>query len=190
MNEVARFQSKIEVGPDCWHWTGGKKAAGYGHFSIKRNGKWGKAIAHRYAYELWVSPIPAGLEIDHLCKTRDCVNPDHLEAVTLQENRIRRDAGRTHCKHGHSLAEVGTYPDGKCRECVRMRRRADYATKRPGPVGPPTGERTHCPQGHAFAGDNLRLVVRADGGTGRRCRECDRAAVRRSYARRRARERW
>lgn len=100
--------------------------------------------AHRAAYEVWVGPIPAGLEIDHTCHNVDpycrggtgcvhrrCVNPDHLEAVSHRVNGLRgksfaaENARLAQCKHGHIFTEANTYrrPDGTrdCRACVRER---------------------------------------------------------------------
>jgi hypothetical protein len=79
-----RFWSKVDQGEDCWRWTA-CTSNGYGRFSVKRQ----PVLAHRFAYELLVGPIPEGLELDHLCRNRWCVNPDHLEPVTHDEN-VRR----------------------------------------------------------------------------------------------------
>ena len=80
-----RFWSRVEKEPGpCWVWTGGSLASGYGSF---RAG--GAAVAHRYAWTLLCGPIASGLQLDHLCRNRRCVNPDHLEPVTQQEN-LRR----------------------------------------------------------------------------------------------------
>jgi hypothetical protein len=169
--EVERFRDMVqtdEVG--CWEWLGGRKALGYGQMAVKRDGRWLRVIAHRYAYELWVAPIPAGMEIDHLCFNTGCVRPDHLEAVTPEENRRRKVArkrARSHCNNGHEYAVVGRYGDGKCTECVRLRARARSGG------GVPHGQETHCPKGHAYEGANLRLVNLPNGGVGRRCRTCD-----------------
>ena len=73
----------------CWLWNGGKNGSGYGTIYLPGTGS---VYAHRYFYEHFIGKIPAGLEIDHLCKTRECVNPGHLEAVTHEENMRRKEA--------------------------------------------------------------------------------------------------
>ena len=87
--EPERFFRKIrkQPGRGHWIWTGGK-SNGYGLFSRHFKDMIG---AHRWSYEYHYGPIPAGLTIDHLCRVKTCVRPDHLEAVTLAEN-IRRAA--------------------------------------------------------------------------------------------------
>lgn len=93
MNKLPkRFTSKICVMPNgCWEWRGTHDKDGYGHFRIgsRTNGSLRMVLAHRFAYETLVGPIPEGLQLDHLCRNTPCVNPLHLEVVTLQEN-IRR----------------------------------------------------------------------------------------------------
>ena len=80
-----RFWFKVNKTDTCWLWTGALRGDGYGKFHVKR--KW--VYAHRFAYELLVGPIPDGLELDHLCRIRNCVRPSHLEPVTHQENMQR-----------------------------------------------------------------------------------------------------
>lgn len=118
-----QFWEKVKLGEcGCWLWKA-SKLKGYGLFEFA-----GMRRAHRVAYTFLVGPIPVGLQIDHLCRVRNCVNPRHLEAVTQQENIRRGDAGgylkrRTQCKNGHTFTPENTYlaPDGhrNCRVCRR-----------------------------------------------------------------------
>jgi hypothetical protein len=110
---------------ECWPWVGAITPAGYGHFY------WGgrSSSAHRFAYELIVGPIPAGLHVDHLCRNRRCVNPHHLEPVTIRENLLRgetmtaRRAAATHCPRGHEYTPLNTYRSKRNqRSCVVCRR--------------------------------------------------------------------
>lgn len=131
MQHEARFLAKVDKSGDCWLWTAKCNNRGYGMFGL--NGR--MVTAHRVAHELWVGPIPEGLEIDHLCAVRSCVNPAHLEAVTHRENLLRGsgfagvNAAKTHCPHGHEYSPENTYhnpnPNGGriCRTCKRKRDR-------------------------------------------------------------------
>jgi hypothetical protein len=83
--DCARFWAKVEKTDGCWFWRARIIATGYGSFSL--DGR--KVMAHRFAYELLVGPIPEDLELDHLCRVRHCVNPAHLEPVTHRENILR-----------------------------------------------------------------------------------------------------
>lgn len=126
-----RFEAKVERSESgCHEWTGYRDpATGYGSFARKRDdGTWAPTTAHRASYELYVGPIPAGLVLDHLCRNRGCVNPDHLEAVTQRTNVLRGEhpwavtARRGTCVRGHSIA-IGV----ECRLCRRARRGAPKA---------------------------------------------------------------
>lgn len=87
-----RFWPRVrKVDGACWEWIGARIAAGYGVFW---NGRL-NTYAHRFAYELLVGPIPAGLTIDHLCRNTSCVNPAHMEPVTRAENNRRTRGHRT-----------------------------------------------------------------------------------------------
>lgn len=105
----------------CWQWRGYTDRAGYG--TIKVDGRMQKA--HRVMYAELVGPVPAGLELDHLCRNRSCVRPEHLEPVTRQENCLRRTRLITHCPAGHAYGE-DTYVNSAghrfCRACHRSRR--------------------------------------------------------------------
>ena len=131
---IAQVQ-RVESFTPCWEWLGRLDANGYARVRI--NGV--PDYAHRHTYRLWRGEIPAGMEIDHLCRNRGCCNPDHLEAVTHREN-LRRSPihpffnpemrythrprpPRTHCCNGHPQTPENLYTlkDGKqrCAVCAR-----------------------------------------------------------------------
>lgn len=130
---VERFMEKIDRSAGdggCWLWTLVPHHSGYGLFQTGH----GQVMAHRFSYELHVGPIPEGLQLDHLCRVRHCVNPAHLEPVTQSEN-VRRGymATRTHCKNGHPFDEANTrLRAGRgrtCRACDRERQRKAKARR-------------------------------------------------------------
>lgn len=85
-----RFWAKVEKTPGCWLWRGSHNMRGYSTFHVEAGrSEPKKVLAHRYAYELLVGPIPDGLQIDHVCRNKGCVNPEHLEPVTPSENMRR-----------------------------------------------------------------------------------------------------
>lgn len=132
----SRFTSKFVVEPrsGCWEWQASLDGAGYGFYWL--NGAMRRA--HRVAYELLVGQIPDGLELDHLCLNRRCVNPEHLEPVTRSENNRRSHqlrALRTVCLRGHHLAGDNLYVAPKtgvrgCRECRAQQARESRARRR------------------------------------------------------------
>jgi len=125
-----RFWLKVEKTETCWLWRGAITKFGYGQTSDR-----GRSIpAHRAAYELEVAPIPEGLHLDHLCRVRNCVRPDHLEPVTPRVNLLRgqtnaaANAAKTECPQGHPYDEENTRFDKRrgirhCKECGRRRTR-------------------------------------------------------------------
>ena len=133
---LPRFQSKVRVdGNGCWLWTGSLNLGGYGLF--KRPSPERVGVAHRYAYEVLVGPIPEGLNLDHLCRVRNCVNPRHVEPVTQRENIMRgesivaRAAAATHCPSGHPYAGDNVYVNQQgYRYCRACRRAHTAATRR------------------------------------------------------------
>lgn len=148
--------SQVEVGgPGCWEWEG-SRSAGYG--SVRWLGRCHRT--HKLLWEALNGPVPAGLELDHLCRNRACLRPSHLEPVTHQEN-MRRALCRTSCRNGHPY-EGNREPCGTGTTCTPCRRararhhgpryRAEWRAKNP---IQPRKRRTHCKQGHPFAGENL-----------------------------------
>lgn len=112
-----------EPNSGCWIWIGALNGDGYGSF----NGPDGKSTdAHTASYEHFVGQIPDGLELDHLCRVRCCVNPHHLEPVTRRENLARGinyHSSRTHCPKGHPYEGknlMGTPKRRKCRICHNL----------------------------------------------------------------------
>lgn len=125
-----RVLSRIDVSGDCWEWTGTIDAAGYGILGRGRRGA-GNIAAHRAVHELLVGPIPNGMQFDHLCRNHACVNPDHGEIVSPDENKQRgygvgrMHAARTHCNHGHPLDGTTGARGGPrhryCKTCARTK---------------------------------------------------------------------
>ena len=126
----ALFASRINKTETCWIWIGSKFThSGYGRF--KAQGR--DTAAHIFSWEIAHGPVPVGLELDHLCRNRICVNPGHLEPVTHRENELRgetimaRNFNKTHCDHGHELSGRNLFirRNGRrrCQECERIYQR-------------------------------------------------------------------
>jgi hypothetical protein len=131
---IERFMEHVVKTETCWLWTGSTTKAGYGRFNFEGEAQ----LAHRVSHILFLGLIPDGLTVDHVaergCTHLNCVNPAHLEAVTLMENRARghrtnAQASVTHCPQGHPYDEENTYrppntpnPGGQrmCRKCMRV----------------------------------------------------------------------
>lgn len=144
-----RFWRKVDkAGPNgCWTWTAACNENGYGQFNlstaepIRAGARTSRVMAYRYAYELLIGPIPGKMQIDHLCRNRGCVNPEHLEPVTARVNVLRGDtfvaaqAAQTHCLRGHEFTPENTWTargtrKRNCRTCHRERARIYREAKR------------------------------------------------------------
>lgn len=140
---MTRFLEKVRVSDNgCHLWTGSRTRAGYAQLRVNDRTQ----LAHRWIWKQTHGPIPHDLTIDHLCRNRACVNPAHMELVTLRENVLRGDtipakhAQKTACVRGHPFTPENTYqtpptrqkPRGQrqCRECNRDRALAGYHQRR------------------------------------------------------------
>jgi hypothetical protein len=123
---LERFHKFIDKTESCWFWKGCKVTGGYGEFW---NGK-KYVLAHRFSYEIHKGKIPDGLHIDHLCRIRNCMNPDHMEPVTKGTNTLRGfspsaiNARKTSCKNGHELSGenlgINSNKDRFCKICHKI----------------------------------------------------------------------
>jgi hypothetical protein len=191
----------------CWTWLKQINKDGYGRFYYAKR----ECLAHRAAYEILVGPVPAGLELDHLCRNRSCVNPDHLEPVTHRENLLRgstgpaQNAAKTHCMRGHEFTAENTRQSAankrSCKECEHLR----YQERRDR-MDPQRAEQTRnlkrevrrreearrlnpktygrARQTHCVNGHEYTLETTGVGpGYGRFCKECRRIRGREKYRR-------
>lgn len=139
---IIRAWDKIHPEPNsgCWLWMASLDGAGYGFFWFETR----MIRAHIFMYEHYKELVPKGLQLDHLCRTPCCVNPDHVEPVTSKEN-VRRGI----------LAEV------------QRKRMKDYLLHDPTSPAGRNRSKTHCPAGHQYTGRNLSTTKK-----GRRCKKC------------------
>lgn len=193
---------------ECWNWRGALDSNGYAVFNLGRAEGGGQTKGHRFAYKELRGEIPArsgGLrvKVEYLCRIRPCCNPWHIKVVLYEENGDgveQKGADKTHCPEGHPLAGdnliVSTSGYSSCRACTYDRNNAARATPeararrretRPAKTqatgrGSYQLERTHCPKGHPYAGENLIVEKRRAAGGGirdvRRCRTCVNATAR------------
>jgi len=143
---IDRFQAKFIVDPNtgCWLWTASTKSFGYAQFNDGVTE--GMVYAHRWSFQHFVGPVPAGKELDHLCRVRHCVNPQHLEPVTRRVNLARgvgprRGPQKSHCPQGHPYDQNNTRvrntPRGTkriCKTCERSQEQARHLLKSKGKV--------------------------------------------------------
>ena len=175
--DILRFEkySVPEPNTGCWLWTAYADKNGYGYMRVGNTEVGRRTMAaYRFSYIIHKGPIPDGLCIDHLCRVTNCVNPNHLEAVTHKVNILRgenisaKKAKQTHCKNGHPFSSENTYSPPKggrvCRACMLNYGRAHY---KPNPRI--YVKRTHCARGHELVDGSY--FVEANGG--RRCKLCN-----------------
>lgn len=182
---VERFWEKVDRSPEgCWLWLGATNRGGYGVFGTGVGKQ--TALAHRFSYESVHGPLPDGASLDHLCRRRACVNPAHLEPVTLRENVLRGQAPnivvhRTKvCRRGHALTDDNLYsaPSWKglrhtCKICLKLRNDQQPRVGQ----GHANTRKTACPRGHPYSSENTYL------NNGRRnCITCRRDSAQRRSA--------
>lgn len=185
---VERFWVKVEKTPTCWLWKGTILTSGYGQITESNNVGGKSKLAHRLSYEIHKGVIPRGLHLDHLCRVRHCVNPDHLEPVTPKENNRRSgspsalNALKTHCVHGHELSGRNlqvVHGERHCRTCARQRDRAYHErlwARGLTANGTPrvlNRRRSRCAHGHEFSEANTHWKVKR-GYRYQSCRQCAR----------------
>lgn len=136
---MKNFDEFVDKSSGCWEWTGRVNKDGYGIFRGR--------LAHRVAYIEAYGPYPEGTVTDHICRVRHCVNPNHLEAVTIAENIARgltglyakaRHSAVVRCPQGHPLSGDNLYLESNrdgwrrrhCKTCVKKRRKEQYSRER------------------------------------------------------------
>lgn len=176
---ISEFNPKLG---SCWIWLGKTNPNGYGPY--------------RRLYESINGPIKPGLELDHLCRVRRCMNPVHLEPVTRKENQKRGfspyaiKSKQTYCVNGHEFSPENTYfrkdrpGTRECIKCSRLRNMLRGRENRRKQGIPIKGQATHCHRGHKFTAENTRYASNKKGSY-RICRICLRIANRKADAKKR-----
>ena len=156
--QLARFWPKVREAGECWLWTGYRNPRGYGHFMIQKRPR----QAHRVSYEHFRESIPPGMQIDHLCRVPQCVNPWHLEVVTPAVNAARSYwSPESRKRHSQWLTTRPVSEDTRANISIGHARR------------------THCIHGHEFTPDNtyFKPTTQVARGWVRQCRTCTRMSI-------------
>lgn len=132
LHKIQVNTEKLYKGTPCWEWQGYLNSTS-GYPSLRLLGEY---YAHRIYYRYFIGPIPEGYHVDHCCHNRICCSPLHLEAITPQENRKRRNDAKTHCVQGHELTGDNVYYlaarfSRGCRQCQRGRN-SSFNSRNPG----------------------------------------------------------
>ena len=130
---IERFNEKVNKTDTCWLWTAYLLNDGYASFRFPNGSR-----AHRFSYEYFKGPIPNDLTVDHICRVRHCVNPDHLRLLSNKENVLigfgppANNRRMTHCKRGHELAGINIqiYRGRRCCLICRKEQGRIYRDKR------------------------------------------------------------
>lgn len=132
MKTLTRFESYFNKTDGCWVWRGSLNTHGYGQFKLHYK----NIGAHRISHLLYVGEIPAGLQIDHLCRNRACVNPKHLRLLTLKENVLSgigitaQNLKKTKCPKGHLYDKINSQNRRCCSTCQKEASRRSYMKKK------------------------------------------------------------
>ena len=165
---LIRLMQRIVVTETCWYFQAASKTNGYYHIFDPDlpNKDW---LVHRYVYTISKGPIPAGLTIDHTCSNKQCVNPAHLEAVTIRENERRAAARAPTCRRGHPrTVENCYYHQNKnrntvtrvCRLCARLSDRARRSRSRLTPKAPRSTRGDYQSRGGPAKQSSSRVLMR------------------------------
>lgn len=132
-SQIKSFNERIDKSNECWNWIGHVENGGYGIFKTKKK----QYKSHRVSYKIHHGNMPIDMAIDHICRNRTCVRPDHLRLVTfvqnVKENTISpcwKNSVKTHCKWGHKFTPENTNSNGNRRRCRVCKRRDEKGRKR------------------------------------------------------------